>query len=242
MKPHYYISKSFILKTGILDLSEDQIKRNIKRIASEEQKIKANLELGEKESWDMGLFVPTVCLKRNENGIKEWHINYAKINEIGRKRRIKKNTINKVKQRIERGKRNIIKYTTKEPSNPKYTTEISLNFKENYDVLYYEEVVKELFIRYQKNMYFVIEIDNEGFTHLHIGSEGKKQEIKILMNHILENVLASFDDSYIKFLEEENYLSDLHISDIISHHAYKKYLEKGNDGLGGVSIKFLNVN
>ncbi|MFV0141483.1 hypothetical protein [Empedobacter falsenii] len=237
MRINYYISKSFILSTGILDLSADQIKRNIKKVAQEEEKKHLENSLHNVNYKD-----PTVLKLRNENGIQEWHVNYSRINKIGRKRKVKNNTINKVNHNIDRAKRAITRFSYQEPENPRYTTEITLNFKENYEASYYEEVVKELFVRYKKNMYFVVEKDSEGYSHIHIGSEGKKKEIMILMNHIIENVLARFDDMYIKFLEGGNYESDLHISDIVSNDAYKKYLSKGNDGLGGVQIKFLNFN
>ena len=57
MKTHLYISKSFIIRTGLLDLSEDQIKRNIKRIAAKEQQEKEQIEreirLGKREAWKL---------------------------------------------------------------------------------------------------------------------------------------------------------------------------------------------
>lgn len=245
MNTHHYISKSFIIKTGLLDLSEDQIKRNIKRIAAKEQQEKEQLEreikLGEREAWEIGYFVPTVFLRRNKNGVKEWHVNYSKIDKIGRTRKPKTNSINTVQKRIETSKRKLINYSNTPPKVAFYTTEISLNFKETYHAAYYEEVAKELFVRYQKNLYFVTEKDREGFVHLHIGCEGNKKEIMIIMNHIVENVLGRFDDTYIKFLEGDYYNSDLHVSDIRSDQAYQKYLIKGDDGLGGASIKFFNV-
>lgn len=86
-------------------------------------------------------------------------------------------------------------------------------------------MAKELFVRFQKNLYFVTEKDR-GFDYLHIGCEGYKKEIMIVMNHIVEKVLCQFDDTYIKFLEEAHYDSDLHVSDIRSDLAYQKYLSK----------------
>ena len=190
---------------------------------------------------EIGYFVPTVCLRKNKNGIREWHVNYSKIENIGRTRKPKKNTTNSVQKRIQTSKRKLVNHSNTPPKLAYYTTEISLNFKENYHAAYYEEVVKELFVRYQKNLYFVTEKDREGFVHLHIGCEGNKKEIMIIMNHIVEKVLCQFDDTYIKFLEEDHYDSDLHVSDIRSDQAYQKYLTKGDDGLGGASIKFFNI-
>jgi len=245
MKINHYISKSFILKTGLLDLSEDQLKRNIKKIAKIESdlhdKLNREVEEGIIEKYEKKYIIPTAKLMRNENGVNEWHVNYFKIQNIGRKRKHKNNSISKIKAKIESGKRKITHYSLIPPPNANYTTEISLNFKENYHAAYYEEVAKELYIRYQKNLYFVTERDKEGFVHLHIGCEGNKKEIMILMNHIVENVLGHFDDSYIKILEDGNFESNLHIDDIRSNDAYKKYLTKGDDGLGGAQIKFLNV-
>ena len=244
MKIHHYISKSFIMRAGLVDLSEDQIKRNIKSLAKKEEKLKEELELqiksGQKDQWESP-FSPTVCLRNNQNGVLEWHVNYGEIHKIGRKRKPKKNTINSVRQRIETEKRKLVKFSYHPPEFHQYTTEISLNFKESYHAAYYEEVVKEFFVRYQKNLYYVIEVDRDGFSHLHIGSEGARKEIMILMNFIVENVLGHFDDTYIKFLEEDNYQSDLHISDLRSDEAFQKYLQKGDDGLGGAQVKFLNI-
>ena len=158
MRTHKFISKSFIIKTGLVDLSEDQIKRNIKKLAEKEERRLNEIQdcIARKELHPIELDTKPAKVRksRNERGVLEWYINYAFINEIGRKRKLKNNQINRVRTRIEKGKRHLAKFSLQEPVNSNYKVEISLNFKENYHTNYYEEVVKELFVRYQKKHVF----------------------------------------------------------------------------------------
>lgn len=75
----------------------------------------------------------------------------------------------------------------------------------------------------------MIEKDNEGYNHLHIGIKGNVDELKLILKHTYENLhLHEYD------LNDENIFSkQTNIAIIRCHNAYYNYLNKYS------TIKFL---
>ncbi len=214
---------SFYRKTGMIDLSEDQIKRRRK-------------ELIEKNP-------SALSFQKNKRGCFEWFLDYNHLYEFNRRRKKKGSSKHGVPDIKKERLFNSINYKDKAPATGmlNYSTEISINFKDDYDIEYYEHFAKELFIRNYDNLYFVVEIDRDGYKHIHIGSCGGFEEILIICDYITRKVCKRENDAYMKAIKGVQYETNVHIEPLIYDAGFQKYIQKGDDGLGGVKIKFLNV-
>ncbi|MDM1041692.1 MULTISPECIES: hypothetical protein [Empedobacter] len=170
-----------------------------------------------------------IVKKKVIEGRETWQINYDYIHEyFQRKRKVKSNEEG-FNQRMEKKVRRVISTLTVPEDVSQYNIELGINFKDDYDRNYYDYIVKDLFIRSEFDIFYVIEEDSSGFNHLHVGLKGDPEELKLVLKHTYDNLhLHDYDG------EEENLFSkQTNVAIIRNQNAYLDYLKK--DG----NIEFL---
>lgn len=215
----FLIPVSYYMKTNMIALSKDQIKRRINEIKNDN----------------------VVRLIPNCKGLLEWHINYLHLDKFKRKRKPKNEDLFFTKISNERIYQSI-KFENKPKGDEDYRIEISINFKDNYDEHYYRHFAIQIFMRYRKNLYYAIERDYDGFTHIHMGVCGNFVEVLILCDFITKEVFNQTNDVYLNVVNGISEIkTNIHIEPIIYPSAYQRYLKKGDDKLGNAQLFFLNV-
>lgn len=209
---------SFFIQTGIIDLSIDQIRRRARNLEKEGSLL--------------------VEKKKNNRGSWEWFIDTAGIFIFERIRKKKKTDEFKLSSN-EALARNIHPETMP-VGNIDYRIEISINFKEEYDDNYYEYFVKQFFVRNQANLYFKIEKDKDGYNHLHIGTCGILEDVKLIINHIVSKILNQKNDFYLKEFYGKHISTNVNIQPLEDNFKFQQYLKKFKENPLGDHIKFLN--
>lgn len=205
-----YKSITNYLKNGIINLSRKQLKRNIKKIY--------------KEGND------AVLLLKNKRGVLEWHVDCTRIHLVDRSRKAKKSN-----------KEHCLEINGAENYDIKYKTSITINFKENYDSKYYSTIANFFNQIYRHSLYYVIEKDENGYNHIHIGCTGAIEVIKIQLRELLHDYLGYDELNFNteRLFDNASY-SPVLIEKIFRDSAHQQYLKKGNDGLGGVRLVYLD--
>lgn len=188
------------MRTNIIDVSYRTIMRQLGKISGDINIVKKKVIKGQ-ETWQI-----------NSNYISEY---------FRRKRKVKSNEEG-FNQRMEKRVRKV-NSTLKVPNDiEKYNIELSINFKDNYDRSYYNYIVKDLFLRSEFDLFFVIEEDSIGYNHLHIGLRGDVDELKLILRHTYDHLhLHDYDGE-----EEKLFSRDTNIAVIRNHNAYLDYMKK----------------
>ena len=197
----------FYQRTNIINMSYRTILRKIGKIYNVKDIIKKNVI----------------------NGKEHWEINSDYITEyFQRKRKVKCNEEG-FNQRIEKKVRKVKTTLTVPDDIIKYSIELTINFQDNYDEEYYDYIIKDLFIRTEYDMFYVIEKDSSGFNHLHVGLKGNPEELKLVLKHTYDNLhLHDYDEEEEKFFTKKT-----NVATIRNHNAFLDYISKD------VEIKFL---
>lgn len=108
--------------------------------------------------------VPSLLYRTN----KAWQIHYTLVDEFMSKYKKKVTTI----------------------TNHKWETMVTWNTKDNYDVNYHIQLIKEINQELPSvNIGYVIEIDGRGFNHLHALTDGYKDNVEVAVVGVLDKYI-----------------------------------------------------
>ncbi|WP_410880901.1 hypothetical protein [Myroides sp. DW712] len=203
-----YLPIDFYIRTKIIDLSKDTIKRRIRKLKN-----------------NSGSIIKLMRI----NKIERWTINYNGLKHFKRIRNHKKTTIPCQQQKTK-----VI--SSKVDRNYKYEFELTINLLDgcgisnakggSYDIEYYKYLVTKIYELNRRDMFFVVEKDKSNIFHLHVGINGNKGELLVIIDHILQQIAQDND------INSLNLKKEVHFSKVIDAFLFKEYMKK-NDGLIG---------
>lgn len=204
---------TYLIKSGLVEFSL----RHLRRLVKEEY------EKGDNTS---------ILKIKNNKGLSQYFVHINSIEKYSIRKRTKK-TIEPIKVN-----RNI---KSQHQLQNSYDVAISINFKNNYNKNYYEFLAKRIFETIKMDMYYVVEKDDDKQYHLHIGAKGLNQidHLKDVINQLIYDEFGHSNKDYKNgFAETKQYIL---IEKMVKDYAYRNYLSKGDDGLGGAKPTFLDV-
>lgn len=200
----YYKTIKFYLERNMIDLSEDQIKRRI-------TKLKLNS------------YSSNIIKKKLIGKTYAWCVNYFELNHFQR-----------IRKKVNRRKTNVLpinKSLVNKCVDYKYEVSINLksgiqtkNLGESYSYDYYRELADSIFRIVRADMFYIIETDEFGYNHLHMGINSDEVTIKIAVDYVLKSIFC-FED---EFLKKEKVS---HTDEIRNLFAFYEYLDKDLNNL-----------
>ncbi|MDM1523911.1 hypothetical protein HX088_11600 [Empedobacter sp. 225-1] len=107
-----------------------------------------------------------------------------------------------------------------------YITVVTINFKDTSDVLFYDDLVLKFF-EYSKteDMYYSIEIDDDGYTHAHLASTGDINSTYNYLNQII-NIELQLNQKIAISMNGEKSFAPVEISPMRDHQCFLEYISK----------------
>lgn len=150
------------------------------------------------------------------NNKKQYEILVDEIERIGERKRKPKESKKPVK---------IIKeFESKTSRN--YITVVTINFKDTSDVVFYDELVLKFFEYSKKDdMYYSIEIDDDGFTHAHLATTGDIFSTYYQLNQII-NIELQLNQKIAISMNGEKSFAPVEISPMRDNQCFLEYISK----------------
>ncbi|WP_276681384.1 MULTISPECIES: hypothetical protein [Empedobacter] len=165
------------------------------------------------------------CAKALENGET-----YVKIGKNKKQKDIwliEVSSIGLVGERIRKPKKEI------KPENY-FNIEVSINFNDRSDYVYYSEIVR--LFKFYSGCDLVYKIENDPYNkynnHLHMGVHGQYKTVKKYIDYIVQNILQKKCNMYYDKSTGEH-KSSVRVRKIVDEDAFVDYISKGYDRLGG---------
>lgn len=107
-----------------------------------------------------------------------------------------------------------------------YITVVTINFKDTSDVVFYDDLVLKFF-EYSKteDIYYSIEVDDDGYTHAHFASTGDINFTYNYLNQIINIELQLNQKIAISMKGEKSY-APVEISPMRDHQCFIDYISK----------------
>ena len=157
---------------------------------------------------------PAVILRFNKKNLEQYEIHADEFERFGRrKRQQKKIKLNVIKEYVPR-------------NNKKYQSAVTINFKDATSRKVYEEIIIQLFYRSGiDDMFYSIEVDESGFTHVHFASTATSEKLYVMLNQII-NIEMKLDHTLkISKYGEKTYAS-IEISTLLNLEGFTIYISK----------------
>ena len=150
------------------------------------------------------------------NNKKQYEILVDEIERIGERKRKPKESKKPVK---------IIKeFESKTSRN--YNTVVTINFKDSSDVVFYDDLVLKFFEYSKKDdMYYSIEIDDDGYTHVHFASTGDINSTYNYLSQII-NIELKLNQKIAISKNGEKSFAPVEISPMREHQCFLDYISK----------------
>lgn len=107
-----------------------------------------------------------------------------------------------------------------------YITVVTINFKDSSDVVFYDDLVLKFFEYSKKDdMYYSIEIDDDGYTHVHFASTGDINSTYNYLNQII-NIELKLNQKIAISKNGEKSFAPVEISPMREHQCFLDYISK----------------